>query len=196
MPYADPAAKIAADRSYRERNREKLCAQDAVRNVIRRADPAYAAAQIERKRRWRAANRDRHRMVSREYDRKQRIENIQRRLSKNLRNRLWKAMRGMTRGISAVRDLGMTIPEFRSYLASMFKPGMSWDNYGKWHIDHIRPLSCFDLSDAEQAKRAFHFSNMQPLWAEENQRKYNKPRPQDWPPNYAAALTAVTGTGA
>lgn len=50
---------------------------------------------------------------------------------------------------------------------------MSWDNYGRggWHIDHIRPLLSFDLSDTEQAKQAFHYSNLQPMWQADNIRK-------------------------
>jgi hypothetical protein len=47
---------------------------------------------------------------------------------------------------------------------------MSWATYGfrGWHIDHIRPCAAFNLSDPEQQKVCFHFSNLQPLWAPEN----------------------------
>ena len=54
---------------------------------------------------------------------------------------------------------------------------MSWDNYGApqgqrgWHIDHIKPLAAFDLTDPEQCKQACHYTNLQPLWADENMRK-------------------------
>jgi hypothetical protein len=56
-------------------------------------------------------------------------------------------------------------------MESLFLEGMSWDNYGKWHIDHIRPCSSFDLSDTEQQKICFNYKNLQPLWAEDNLRK-------------------------
>ncbi len=48
---------------------------------------------------------------------------------------------------------------------------MSWDNYGEWHIDHIVPLSSFDLTDKSQVNKVCHYTNLQPLWAIDNLRK-------------------------
>jgi hypothetical protein len=76
---------------------------------------------------------------------------------------------------SAVKDLGCSIEELKKYLESKFKDGMTWENYGKkWHIDHIRPLSSFSLQDREQFLQACHYTNLQPLWAEENLKKSDK----------------------
>lgn len=83
-------------------------------------------------------------------------------------------MLGKTRGVSAVRDLGLTIDEFRRHIETQFTPGMSWDNYGAWHLDHIRPLISFDLTEIEQARAACHYTNYQPLWAIDNHRKFTK----------------------
>ena len=153
---------------------ERIRQRDLVRNAKRRKTKNYNDTQRERKRAWRKANRERHLATSRAYDAKQLRENIQRRLSKNLRHRICKATFGKTRSASAVRDLGIDIPGFRSYLESRFLDGMTWDNYGKWHIDHITPLRAFDLSDEQQARAACHYSNLQPLWALDNQRKWCK----------------------
>ena len=63
--------------------------------------------------------------------------------------------------------LGCSIEFFREYLESKFTKGMSWENHGLygWHLDHIRCCSSFDLSDLEQQKLCFHYTNYQPLWA-------------------------------
>ena len=69
--------------------------------------------------------------------------------------------------------LGCTFQELRNYLESLFQEGMSWDNYGEWHIDHIKPCSKFDLTKKEEQEICFHYSNMQPLWAKDNLVKNN-----------------------
>lgn len=58
--------------------------------------------------------------------------------------------------------------ELRAHLEAQFQAGMSWDNYGEWHIDHIKPLASFDLEDTDQLKLACHYTNLQPLWAKDN----------------------------
>lgn len=78
------------------------------------------------------------------------------------------AIRGSYRSGSAVRDLGCTIPQLRDYLSERFAPEMSWENYGSWHIDHVRPLASFDLRNRPQFLTAVHYTNLQPLWAADN----------------------------
>lgn len=93
------------------------------------------------------------------------------RIKRNLRARLWDALRRdprKSRGGSAVRDLGCGISEFREYIAAQFLPGMSWDNWGEWHLDHIKPLCDFDLTVREQVLKACHYTNLRPLWAKDN----------------------------
>lgn len=59
----------------------------------------------------------------------------------------------------------------RTHIERQFEPDMSWHNYGKWHVDHIRPCASFDLSDDEQMKQCFNWKNLQPLWAMDNLKK-------------------------
>ena len=94
--------------------------------------------------------------------------NIQFRLSKVLRGRLFRALKRNQKTGSAVRDLGCSILEFKTYLESKFQSGMTWDNQGEWHIDHIKPLASFDLTNRDQFLIACHYTNLQPLWATEN----------------------------
>lgn len=69
--------------------------------------------------------------------------------------------------------IGCTVPELMAHLELQFAEGMTWENHGRdgWHIDHIRPCASFDLTDPEQQRQCFHYSNLQPLWAADNIRK-------------------------
>ena len=62
------------------------------------------------------------------------------------------------------------------HMEAQFKPGMSWDNYGEWHIDHIKPKAKFEFSSAhdEGFKACWSLSNLQPTWASDNSRKSDK----------------------
>ena len=73
-------------------------------------------------------------------------------------------------------QLGCTIPELKFYLEGKFQDGMSWSNwtYNGWHLDHIIPLSFFNLSKEDEFKKACHYTNLQPLWAKDNIRKSDK----------------------
>lgn len=90
------------------------------------------------------------------------------RLAHNLRSRLRTALLHNYKSGSAIGDLGCSIAELEAHLERQFKPGMTWANYGEWHIDHIKPLAKFDLTDRVQLLAACHYSNLQPLWAIEN----------------------------
>ena len=72
--------------------------------------------------------------------------------------------------------LGCTNEEFKDHISSQFKNGMDWDrfNNGEIHIDHIKPCCTFDLTDENQLRVCFHYTNLQPLWAIDNYRKAKK----------------------
>jgi hypothetical protein len=94
-------------------------------------------------------------------------------LSLHLRSRLAHAIREGHHKLkcgSHVIDLGCSIEELKEYLESKFLPGMSWNNWSKtgWHVDHVKPLSAFNLILPEEFKVACHYTNLQPLWAKDN----------------------------
>jgi len=129
----------------------------------------------EKQRQYYENNKETCNKQSAAYKAKKRRTDINERLRHGLRARLRAALKNGQKKGSAVRDLGCSIEDLKTHLESQFQPGMSWDNYGLkgWHIDHIEPLSKFDLTNCKEFKQACHFSNLQPLWAEDNLRKSN-----------------------
>jgi hypothetical protein len=94
------------------------------------------------------------------------------RLKKTLRGRLWAALSrhsGTEKCAKSMELLGCTVTEWKTFIESKFRRGMTWENYGtEWHIDHVLPIAKFDLTNPIQQKLAFHYSNTQPLWKTEN----------------------------
>lgn len=93
-----------------------------------------------------------------------------------IRQRIQQAIRNIGVGVAVrsgkFRYLGCTGEEAACYLQQQFKGCMSWDNYGTaWHIDHVFPLASYDLSQEEERAKAFHYTNLQPLWARSNMKK-------------------------
>lgn len=95
-------------------------------------------------------------------------------IKRSIRRRLTEAVKNNQKAGSAVRDLGCSIEDFKVQIEVKFQPGMTWDNYGEWEFDHIKPLSLFNLSDKVQFLQACHHSNLQPLWAKDNRNKSDK----------------------
>jgi hypothetical protein len=91
------------------------------------------------------------------------------RLKKRLMVRIWIAMKNQSvNATGTFAAVGCSAEHLRAHLESKFEPGMMWNNYGEWHVDHIRPCASFDLSDPKQLAECFNWSNLQPLWAKEN----------------------------
>jgi hypothetical protein len=95
------------------------------------------------------------------------------RIKKNLARRLTKKLADAGKRWSArtERLVGCNVNFLRGYLECLFKPGMSWGNYGKWEVDHRTPCANYDLTDPAQQRSCFHWSNLQPLWEWENASK-------------------------
>lgn len=124
---------------------------------------------------WREENKDILSEKQKEYNKKrQHIRNAQdiERRKNDPQFRILCAIRGrigmllkQNKTNRTVELLGCSLDIFKSHLESHFKPEMNWDNYGEiWEVDHIKPCSLFDLTDIEQQKLCFHYSNTQPLF--------------------------------
>ena len=138
------------------------CRQKASRRKQFQRDPEAKARDRERRRK---------------YKNKRLKEDPAFRVKANLRIRLAKVasrQENPQRG-SHVELLGCTTDFFLKYIEGLWTEGMSWENYGNteesWSLDHIKPLSSFDLLDEEQLKECCHYTNLQPLWHMDNIRK-------------------------
>lgn len=149
---------------------------------------AYSRVKIKE---WRIKNPEKDKLARQKYkkDNKERIKKylnvyIKRRmkidesfkLSYNIRTRIRRALKKDFKKSKTIDLLGCSIEFLKVYLENKFKEGMSWENYGRygWHIDHIKPCSKFDLTQESEQKKCFNYTNLQPLWAVDNLKKYNK----------------------
>ena len=133
----------------------------------------YRATVSAAGRRWRAAHSEEERTRKREMDRRLRAADVGYRMKYTLRHRVADAVRrgGSVKSARTQMLIGCSVPGLLGYLEEQFQPGMSWENYGEWHVDHIRPCSSFDLTDPAQQLLCFHYTNLQPLWAKDNFKK-------------------------
>ena len=184
----------ARARGYYAKNMEKVKANLRARYAddpefklrVLSCNKEWAVKNVTKVEAYQAQYRDEHREESREYKREWFQENKSRiikqrherrrtdlnfRLADYLRSRITSAVKGDWKAGSAVADLGITIEEFKLWIYSQFEGGMGWDNYGEWHLDHVKPLASFDLADREQFLEACNWLNYQPLWAKDNLRK-------------------------
>lgn len=158
----------------RERSRQIKCewksrnpeaARRHARNRYHR-DPLKMA---ERKSKYLSLNKH----VARAYLQRRRAANPLQRITDAMGNSMRAAIRGVKSGKSWRSIVGYDIAELRMRLESLFSEGMTWGNYGDWHIDHIRPVSSFDFTcePIVTAKVCWALDNLQPLWALDNMKK-------------------------
>lgn len=153
---------------YQEKNKEKIKLQE---KSWRRKNSERVKNNHKN---WYDKNRDYKLQQNKEYRSARMRNDPVFRLSMYLRSRMNALLRGQT-SKKALELLGCSLAEYKVYLENKFYGNINWDNYGTvWHLDHIIPCSAFDLSDPEEQKKCFHYTNTQPLLAKENLRKYNK----------------------
>jgi Prasinovirus endonuclease VII len=164
----DKAIIFARHRDYARRNREKIRAWQW---TYRKSPRGRALRQASDRRCVKRAT-----AYKNKWARIRRRTDMSYRIAACLRARVGHALRAyqvaQRESVTAsIRELqGCAVSELISYLESKFLPGMTRENYGRkgWHVDHIRPLCSFDLTHPEQRRVAFHYTNLQPLWASDN----------------------------
>ena len=150
---AERAARLARQNAYAARHREKRTDEKKKRIA-------------EKNREYRERNKSRLNAKRRE----RLSKSPTRRVTSRLRCRVWRAIRSKSalKLGSTEKLVGLSFPQLIRWLESQFEPGMSWGNYGQWHIDHIIPCAAFDLSRKSQQLVAFNYLNLRPLWGKEN----------------------------
>lgn len=132
---------------------------------------------------WRKNNREYANAKMLERHKRRLQENPNYRFSYNIRGRIRGLLRGHRKSASTEQLLGCTVAEFRKYLETQWEPWMSWDNYGnkhgQWCIDHVMPVYAFDLSDPDQQKLCFHYTNLRPLCCKLNREKWHRYEPEE-----------------
>jgi hypothetical protein len=112
---------------------------------------------------------DQEKRLSRnKYFRDRRKNDISFRVTHNLRVRVNDFVKGKGKAARTIELIGCDVKYLLAHLSKQFTDGMSWDNYGEWEIDHIIPCSSYDLSNKDQQKVCFHYTNLQPLWKKDN----------------------------
>lgn len=123
---------------------------------------------------WRKNNQDKINEKSRARSKVRRQEDPSYRIMENLRNRLKSVTRQQSTERLAEYDelFGCSLDTFRRWIESHFQEGMTWENWGlgedKWNLDHHYPCCAFNLTNPEQQKQCFHYTNTYPMWCREN----------------------------
>ena len=177
------ASQKANNKAYYEANKEEIKAsRKDYYQTNKEEKKAYSKAWYEankEKRKasskaWYEANKEKKKAYKRVYENKRLKEDPIFRLLKNMRSGMWSVLSGRTKSSHTMEYVGMSPDELMNYLENKFTEGMTRDNYGEWHVDHIRPLASFDFTGPdreEQLHIAWSHTNLQPLWALDNIRK-------------------------
>ena len=162
-------------KSEADRQRRRYHTEPEYREYkLKQANERYAGLTIEQKKRHgrKSYNKDRHR----NYMRMRYQKDLDFRLRNALRSRIRQAIirDSGEKSLKTTELIGCSVKELKQHLEAQFADGMSWDNYGEWHIDHIIPCASFDLTDEQEQRECFHYTNLQPLWGVDNIKKGDK----------------------
>jgi hypothetical protein len=127
---------------------------------------------------WREKNIDKHREYKRKYEKHRKDTDPLYKLISNFRTAIYQVLKesNVEKNGHYFDILGYTPEELINHLEKQFTEGMTWDNYGEFHVDHKLPISSFNIKEIgdEEFMRCWCLDNLQPMWGEENIRKSNK----------------------
>ena len=168
-----------SNQDYRRRNPETSAASSrnwALKNPDRIREKQLRWAERHPGRQTELAKAWRHKYSERQSENARRYASLPHvRLQKTIRERIRQMLKG-NKSRKTFALLGYGIEELKTHLERQFTKGMSWENFGEWHVDHIRPLSSFSITQESDPamQEAWALSNLRPLWAQENLKKRAK----------------------
>jgi len=163
--YSNQCAKCLRERSKAYRERYPFQARLSRRRTRDKRRDYY----VEQSAEWKRNNRDKvnqYKQIRYKEDPLYRLQHISRTMVQRAC-----ILIGTDKEENTRYFLGYAPKDLKERLESQFVEGMSWDNHGEWHIDHIKPISL--ATNLEEAKELSQLENLQPLWAEDNLRKHN-----------------------
>ena len=180
MPFKDPKVRKEYSKQYALKNRDRINFKNRKWSKTEEGQKSIKASRLKNrdqllKYQTERRNKPGYREYFREYYKNWINKRLKTdphfRLKQTLSHRIWGALKGQVKSKRTMELIGCTIDELWIHMESKFTEGMTRENHGKWHVDHIRPCVSFDLTDPEQQKKCFHYTNLQPLWALDNIKK-------------------------
>jgi hypothetical protein len=158
--------KSAADKRYVEKNKEKLSDYHKEWSKDNREHLRKTHSN------WRELNKEHVDKYKRDYERNRRRIDPKYRLGARTRTAVYTCLKeaNVAKYRSTFLLLGYSLEELMSHLEALFTEGMTWDNYGEWHVDHKIPMNSFNFETTEdrEFKLCWCLDNLQPLWGAEN----------------------------
>ena len=160
------------EKEYNLKNKKRLI-ENRLNNkeYIKQRSKEYTLKNKEKIRKYYLNNKEHIAKYKLNWGREQMKNNPNFRLKCSLRSRVYLALKGKDKTTSTMKLIGCSINELWNHLESKFKPWMTKENHGLWHIDHIEACAKFDLTCPVQQLACFHYKNLQPLEASENMSK-------------------------
>lgn len=164
--------KAVADKKYAEKNKEKL--SEYYKEWAKANKNDLKIKQTK----WREENKEHVNKYKRDYERNRRREDPKYRLSVRTRTAVYTCLKeaNVAKYRRTFDLLGYSIEELMIHLEALFTTGMTWDNYGEWHVDHKIPMNSFQFESTDDIgfKECWKLTNLQPLWGPDNLSKGTK----------------------
>jgi hypothetical protein len=164
--------KKIAEKKYRDKNKERL---DEYYKEWSKNKKEHRKEYLKQ---YREKNKEKIKEVKRTYQKEKRHTDPIYKLISNFRTAIYTVLKEnkLDKYTNYFKMVGYTAEQLKSHLEVQFKEGMTWENYGEWHVDHIKPISSFtfETCEDEEFKICWSLDNLQPMWGIENIKKGNK----------------------